>query len=75
MKLKNSHKTPFFATLLEKQCKDSETIKGGINTSAPERDFVTTEIVETMAIQEKILDYTMKFPSDGDDEASFSIRE
>lgn len=61
MKNKDSKKKPFFASFLEKQLKDPETIKGGTTITKPVIDSVTSP--------EKDMDHTMKYPSDGDDDA------
>ncbi|WP_312391079.1 microviridin/marinostatin family tricyclic proteinase inhibitor [Chryseobacterium sp.] len=78
MEKKNSKK-PFFATFLEKQIKDPETIQGGsspILTAALEDSPITTNPLKdsvTSVVRDTITqpggDYvTMKHPSDGDDD-------
>jgi hypothetical protein len=62
MKNKNSKKKPFFASFLEKQLKEPEKVKGGgPDITIPERDSVTKPIYDVA--------HTMKYPSDGDEEA------
>jgi hypothetical protein len=61
MKNKNSKKKPFFASFLEKQLKDPETVKGGSGIiTIPERDTVTKPALD--------MAQTQKYPSDGDDD-------
>jgi len=77
MKDENSKKKPFFASFLEKQIKDPETIQGGagiiINTdndiiTAPSVDNVTAQVFDHVTMPSKDLMVTMKYPSDGDDD-------
>ncbi|MFZ4929707.1 microviridin/marinostatin family tricyclic proteinase inhibitor [Chryseobacterium sp. Mn2064] len=74
MENKNSKKKPFFATFLEKQIKDPETIKGGTSTSlltdtvtSPIRDHITTAALEDSITRPNNDNVTLKYPSDGDD--------
>lgn len=71
MKDKNSKKKPFFASFLEKQLKDPETVKGG-NTGIITnivKDSITNPAVDTVTSPKDDLLVTMKYPSDGDDDA------
>ncbi|PIF46805.1 serine endopeptidase inhibitor I10-like protein [Chryseobacterium sp. 52] len=68
MKDKNSKKKPFFASFLEKQLKDPETVKGGGNITIPERDVITKPFVDNVTSPQDDLMQTMKYPSDGDDD-------
>ncbi|MCT2561645.1 microviridin/marinostatin family tricyclic proteinase inhibitor [Chryseobacterium herbae] len=76
MKDENSKKKPFFASFLEKQIKDPETIQGGgIITSTdndivtvPSKDNVTAQIFDHVTSPNKDLLVTMKYPSDGDED-------
>lgn len=68
MKNKNSQKKPFFASFLEKQLKDPETVKGGGEITIPERDFITKPLADNATSPKFDLVHTMKYPSDGDDE-------
>jgi len=62
MKNKNSKKKPFFASFLEKQLKDPETVKGGSGIiTNPTIDAATTKPTQDLA-------QTQKYPSDGDDD-------
>ncbi|MBK1897466.1 microviridin/marinostatin family tricyclic proteinase inhibitor [Chryseobacterium paridis] len=62
MKNKSSKKKPFFAAFLEKQLKDPQTVTGGgPDITIPERDVVTKPTLD--------MAHTMKYPSDGDDDA------
>ncbi|KFF02343.1 microviridin/marinostatin family tricyclic proteinase inhibitor [Chryseobacterium luteum] len=76
MKDENSKKKPFFASFLEKQIKDPETVQGGASIStnadndivtAPSVDNVTAQIFDHVTAPSKDLLVTMKYPSDGDD--------
>ncbi len=74
MENKNSKKKPFFASFLEKQVKDPETVKGGGITSVL-ADQITTVIKDqiTTALQDSVTkpdndNVTMKYPSDGDED-------
>ncbi|WP_236855492.1 MULTISPECIES: microviridin/marinostatin family tricyclic proteinase inhibitor [unclassified Chryseobacterium] len=72
MKNKDSKKKPFFATFLEKQIKDPETVKGGAGSdmiTIPERDFVTKPLADDVTSPQLDLMHTMKYPSDGDDDS------
>jgi hypothetical protein len=74
MENKNSKKKPFFATFLEKQVKDPETVKGGSITSVV-KDNITSVIKDhiiTTALEDNVTtqlndNVTLKYPSDGDD--------
>ncbi|SFN07927.1 Serine endopeptidase inhibitors [Chryseobacterium oleae] len=76
MQDENSKKKPFFASFLEKQIKDPETIQGGgiiTNTdndiiTIPSRDNVTAQIFDHVTTPNKDLLVTMKYPSDGDED-------
>lgn len=76
MQDENSKKKPFFASFLEKQIKDPETIQGGgiiTNTdndiiTIPSRDNVTAQIFDHVTSPNKDLLVTMKYPSDGDED-------
>lgn len=70
MKNKNSKKKPFFATFLEKQLKDPETVKGGTDITIPERDTVTKPTLDDVTSKLTDMDHTMKYPSDGDDDTA-----
>lgn len=69
MKDKNSNKKPFFASFLEKQLKDPETVKGGGVITIPERDVITKPVVDNVTSPQDDLMVTMKYPSDGDDDS------
>lgn len=69
MKNKNSKKKPFFATFLEKQLKDPETVKGGTDITIPERDVITKPILDDVTSKLSDMEHTMKYPSDGDDDS------
>lgn len=71
MENKKSNKKPFFATFLEKQLKDPETVKGGGDITIPERDFITKPTLDTVTSKLSDMDHTMKYPSDGDDDTIF----
>lgn len=70
MKDKNSKKKPFFASFLEKQLKDPETVKGGtgIITNALE-DSITKPSIDVVTSPKDDMMHTMKYPSDGDDDS------
>ena len=69
MKSNSSKKKPFFASFLEKQVKDPETVKGGTDIiSIPERDMITKPSVDTVTSPKDDMMHTMKYPSDGDDD-------
>lgn len=74
MENKNSKKKPFFASFLEKQVKDSETVKGGGITSVL-ADQITTALQDqiTTPLKDNVTkpdndNVTMKYPSDGDED-------
>ncbi|NML71633.1 microviridin/marinostatin family tricyclic proteinase inhibitor [Chryseobacterium sp. RP-3-3] len=75
MKDENSKKKPFFASFLEKQIKDLETVQGGgiVTTpdidviTVPSMDNVTRPILDNATSPSKDLLVTMKYPSDGDE--------
>ncbi len=70
MKNKNSKKKPFFASFLEKQIQDPEKIKGGGDvTLATQDDVVTSKVADTVTKPTQDMMHTMKYPSDGDDDA------
>lgn len=69
MKNENQKKKPFFASFLEKQLKDPQKVKGGTNITIPERDSVTKPTIDHVTTPETDMDHTMKYPSDGDDDA------
>lgn len=69
MKDKNSKKKPFFASFLEKQLKDPETVKGGTNVTNILKDSITNPAVDIVTSPKDDLMVTMKYPSDGDDDA------
>ncbi|WP_346984525.1 microviridin/marinostatin family tricyclic proteinase inhibitor [Chryseobacterium sp. POE27] len=69
-------KKPFFASFLEKQVQDPETIKGGAVTSVLV-DNITNALKDgvTSAILDNVTkpgsdNVTMKYPSDGDEDAT-----
>ncbi|MDN3691978.1 microviridin/marinostatin family tricyclic proteinase inhibitor [Chryseobacterium tructae] len=68
MENKKSTKKPFFASFLEKQLKDPETVKGGTIITIPERDSVTLPTLDGATSKLSDMDHTMKYPSDGDDD-------
>lgn len=70
MENKNSKKKPFFASFLEKQLKDPETVKGGTDITIPERDTITKPTLDAVTSKLTDMDRTMKYPSDGDDDTS-----
>ncbi|PQA90599.1 serine endopeptidase [Chryseobacterium shigense] len=80
MEKKNSKK-PFFASFLEKQIKDPETIQGGAVTTPitdivtlPARDIVTTSpLVDnaTLPVRDQVV--TLKYPSDSDESGELEI--
>ncbi len=70
MKNKNSKKKPFFASFLEKQIQDPEKIKGGGDvTLATQDNVVTSKVADTVTKPTQDMMHTMKYPSDGDDDA------
>ncbi|KMQ69545.1 serine endopeptidase [Chryseobacterium sp. FH2] len=79
MEKKNSKK-PFFASFLEKQIKDPETIQGGsgivtaaledsVAPTAPLKDSVTMVTLDN-ATRPGYDNVTMKYPSDGDEDGN-----
>ncbi|MCS4301316.1 MULTISPECIES: microviridin/marinostatin family tricyclic proteinase inhibitor [Chryseobacterium] len=68
MENKKSKKKPFFASFLEKQLKDPETVTGGSIITIPERDAVTLPTLDGATSKLSDMDHTMKYPSDGDDD-------
>ncbi|UHO39410.1 microviridin/marinostatin family tricyclic proteinase inhibitor [Chryseobacterium capnotolerans] len=70
MENKNSKKKPFFASFLEKQLKDPETVKGGTIITIPERDVITKPIIDDVTSKLNDMEHTMKYPSDGDDDSA-----
>jgi hypothetical protein len=64
MKNKNLKKKPFFASFLEKQILDPEKVKGGDGTG-----IITNPAVDTVTKPAYDMAQTMKYPSDGDDDA------
>jgi len=69
MKNKNSKKKPFFASFLEKQLQDPQKIKGGGDITDIRLDNATSKIADTVTKPTLDLLQTMKYPSDGDDDA------
>lgn len=71
MKDKNSTKKPFFASFLEKQIKDAETVKGGASSGVTNilKDSITNPAVDIVTSPNDDLMVTMKYPSDGDDDS------
>jgi hypothetical protein len=77
MEKKNSKK-PFFASFLEKQVQDPETIQGGGITTpttdiltVPVRDTVTTSpFLDNATLQVRDTVVTLKYPSDNDESGS-----
>ncbi|MDR6158305.1 MULTISPECIES: microviridin/marinostatin family tricyclic proteinase inhibitor [Chryseobacterium] len=69
-------KKPFFATFLEKQIQDPETVKGGTvtsvlldNTTGALKDSVTSTTIDN--ITKPGGDHvTLKYPSDGDEDGT-----
>ncbi|WP_343640110.1 microviridin/marinostatin family tricyclic proteinase inhibitor [Chryseobacterium sp.] len=68
MKSKNSKKKPFFASFLEKQVKDPETVKGGSDITLAETDLITKPTIDTVTSPKDDMMHTLKYPSDGDDD-------
>lgn len=67
---KKATKKPFFATFLEKQIKDPETVKGGGTITSVIKDHIITTALEDTVVTSQINDHvnvTLKYPSDGDD--------
>jgi hypothetical protein len=71
MKNKNSKKQPFFASFLEKQLQDPEKIKGGTDVTIATQDGPIISSKTADAVTKPMYDMvqTMKYPSDGDDDA------
>ncbi|KMQ64285.1 serine endopeptidase [Chryseobacterium angstadtii] len=75
MNNENSKKKPFFASFLEKQIKDPETIQGGNIISSPDSDVITAPsidnvtrpVFDNVTAPSKDLLVTMKYPSDNDE--------
>ncbi|PIF46807.1 serine endopeptidase inhibitor I10-like protein [Chryseobacterium sp. 52] len=80
MEKKNSKK-PFFASFLEKQIQDPETIQGGGITTpttdvltVPVRDTVTTSpFLDNATLPSRDQIVTMKYPSDSDESGELEI--
>jgi len=66
---KKTGKKPFFASFLEKQIQDPETIQGGIAsaTTAPLVDASTAPVMDTVT-RPGGDHVTLKYPSDGDED-------
>ncbi|MCJ8153159.1 microviridin/marinostatin family tricyclic proteinase inhibitor [Chryseobacterium sp. SSA4.19] len=64
MKNKNSKKKPFFASFLEKQISEPQKVKGGDGTG-----IITKPTIDTVTKPTLDMMQTMKYPSDGDDDA------
>jgi len=71
-------KKPFFASFLEKQVQDPESVKGGSgtitsalqdNTTGALKDSVTSAILDNVT-KPGSDNVTMKYPSDGDEDAT-----
>ncbi|MEC3875903.1 microviridin/marinostatin family tricyclic proteinase inhibitor [Chryseobacterium salviniae] len=71
MKNKNLKKKPFFASFLEKQLQDPEKIKGGgdITIATQDGPITTSKTADTVTKPIYDMAHTMKYPSDGDDDA------
>ncbi|ANF51826.1 microviridin/marinostatin family tricyclic proteinase inhibitor [Chryseobacterium glaciei] len=65
MKNKNLKK-PFFASFLEKQIQDPQTVKGGAITTALQ-DSPTTSVLRDTVTNRQNDQVTMKYPSDSDE--------
>lgn len=65
MKNKNLKK-PFFASFLEKQIQDSQTVKGGAITTALQ-DSPTTSVLRDTVTNRQNDQVTLKYPSDSDE--------
>ncbi|MGH1518243.1 microviridin/marinostatin family tricyclic proteinase inhibitor [Chryseobacterium sp. JK1] len=71
MENKKTTKKPFFATFLEKQIKDPETVKGGGTVTSVIKDHIITTALEDTVVTTQLSDHvnvTLKYPSDGDDD-------
>lgn len=66
MKNKNSKKQPFFASFLEKQIQDPQTVKGGAITTALQ-DTPTTSVLRDTVTNRQNDQVTLKYPSDSDE--------
>jgi len=69
MKNKDSKKKPFFASFLEKQLQDPEKVKGGVDVTLATQDSITKPLLDTVTKPTLDMMHTMKYPSDGDDDA------
>ncbi|MGH1518241.1 microviridin/marinostatin family tricyclic proteinase inhibitor [Chryseobacterium sp. JK1] len=69
MKNKDSKKKPFFASFLEKQLKDPETVKGGRDITLIEQDTITKPRLDDVTSPQMDMMHTLKYPSDGDDDS------
>jgi hypothetical protein len=70
MKNKDSKKKPFFASFLEKQLQDPEKVKGGAgDITLATQDTITKPVLDTVTKPTLDMMQTMKYPSDGDDDA------
>ncbi|WP_027385894.1 microviridin/marinostatin family tricyclic proteinase inhibitor [Chryseobacterium gregarium] len=69
MKSKDSKKKPFFASFLEKQIQDPEKVKGGTEVTLSTQDNITKPLYDTVTKPTLDMMQTMKYPSDGDDDA------
>ncbi|KPH11011.1 microviridin/marinostatin family tricyclic proteinase inhibitor [Chryseobacterium sp. ERMR1:04] len=74
MNNENSKKKPFFASFLEKQIKDPETIQGGAVTtpltdivSDTTRDVATSPTFDNATLPTRDHLVTLKYPSDNDE--------
>ena len=65
MKNKNLKK-PFFASFLEKQIQDPQTVKGGAITTVLQ-DSPTTSVLKDTVTNRQNDQVTMKYPSDSDE--------
>lgn len=65
MKNKNLKK-PFFASFLEKQIQDPQTVKGGAITTALQ-DSPTTSVLRDTVTNRQNDQVTLKYPSDSDE--------
>ncbi|MFZ4929706.1 microviridin/marinostatin family tricyclic proteinase inhibitor [Chryseobacterium sp. Mn2064] len=69
MKNKDSKKKPFFASFLEKQLKDPETVKGGGDITLIQQDVITKPKADDVTSPQMDMMHTLKYPSDGDDDS------
>jgi len=65
MKNKNLKK-PFFASFLEKQIQDPQTVKGGAITTALQDNPTTSVLIDTVTDRQND-QVTLKYPSDSDE--------